>query len=190
MVMINLKGFQLKKCGHLQLFVLILICYVTPNVQAQPPHFPVPAGNPKQLFFLQRTPNTNTIVCELNLDNGKLKADEPVHVFWLRYQEKGQRQELNYIQRTFAYGMKVRKAADNNYEMYFVSFKRYKIYLQLGSDGKYHAYAMINKRFVILSSIYLHINGGSFWKPNVEYADLSGIDPVTAQVVKERMPMK
>ncbi|MCW3088449.1 MAG: CDP-alcohol phosphatidyltransferase, partial [Sediminibacterium sp.] len=27
--------------------------------------FPIPAGNPKQLFYLQRTNNTNTIICEL-----------------------------------------------------------------------------------------------------------------------------
>jgi hypothetical protein len=31
-------------------------------------HFPVPVGNPNQLFYLQRTTNTNTIVCELNLN--------------------------------------------------------------------------------------------------------------------------
>jgi hypothetical protein len=181
---------QFNSTKRKQLTFLVLALLTQWVAVAQPANFPVPAGNPKQLFYLQRTPNTNTIVCELNLENGKLNVAEPVHVFWLRYQEKGQRQELNYIQRNFAYGMKVRKAAENNYEMYFVSFKKYKIYLQLSSDGKYHAYAMINKRFVILNSIYLHINGGTFWKPNVEYADLTGQDPVTAQTIKERMPVK
>ncbi|WP_259071757.1 DUF4833 domain-containing protein [Mucilaginibacter sp. X4EP1] len=29
--------------------------------------FPVPRGNPKQLFFLQRSQNTNTVVYELNI---------------------------------------------------------------------------------------------------------------------------
>ena len=33
---------------------------------AQNLNFPIPKGNARQLFFLQRTPNTNTIVCELN----------------------------------------------------------------------------------------------------------------------------
>jgi hypothetical protein len=43
--------------------------------------FPVPKYNPKQLFYLQRTSNTNTIVYELNEDaKGQLEKDEPVHV--------------------------------------------------------------------------------------------------------------
>ena len=65
--------------------------------------FPVPKNNPGQLFYLQRTPNTNTIVCELNYKNGVLDKDDPVHVFWIRYGEQGQKAELNFIQRNFPY---------------------------------------------------------------------------------------
>src|SRR5688572_10785112 len=82
--------------------------------------FPVPGGNQKQLFYLQRTPNTNTIVYELNYKNGVIDPDNPVHEFWIRYQENGQRQELSYIQRKFAYGIKTRKLAENKYELSFV----------------------------------------------------------------------
>jgi hypothetical protein len=50
--------------------------------------FPVPSGNPNQLFYLQRTNNTNTIVCELNVNGkGQLDEESPVHVFWIRYNE-------------------------------------------------------------------------------------------------------
>src|SRR6266567_70305 len=71
--------------------------------------FPVPQGNPNQLIYLQRTPNKNTIVCELNLAaDGRLNADEPVHVFWIRYGEQAQRTELSFLQRNFAYGIKTR----------------------------------------------------------------------------------
>src|SRR5580765_3967987 len=69
--------------------------------------FPVPSGNDNQLFYLQRTPNTNTVVYEVKYTKtGQLDTTEPVHVFWIRYAEKGQRAELSYIQRHFAYGIK------------------------------------------------------------------------------------
>ncbi len=50
-------------------FLLIFLsCSVSFTVAAQD-KFPVPLGNPKQLFYLQRTANTNTIICELNYNN-------------------------------------------------------------------------------------------------------------------------
>ena len=155
-------------------------------VTAQPAGFPNPPIPPNHLFYLQRTPNKNTIMCELNYNSGKLDDDDPVHVYWLRYTEQGQKQELNFIQRKFAYGMKSRKLAENRYEIYFVSYKKFKMLLAPGADKKYHVFANINNKESILTKIYLHINGGSFWSPNVEYVEVTGLDPVTGQVVKER----
>lgn len=157
------------------------------SLLAQPANFPVPAGNVNQLFYLQRTPNSNTIVCELNYKNGKVDPAEPVHVFWIRYSEKGQRQELNYVQRTFAYGVKHRKIAENQYELNFVSYKKIKMYLQLAADGRFHVYSLINKKMCILNKFYLQINGGTFWSPNVEYVELTGLDPANNQPVKEKI---
>ncbi len=157
------------------------------SLQAQPPGYPVPPPGAHHLFYLQRTPNTNTIMCELNLKNGSLDTDDPVHVYWIRYQERGQKAELNYIQRKFAYGMKTKKLAENNYEISFVSYKKYKMLLKPGADGRYHVFSKINQREVILTRMYLSINGGSFWSPNVEYVQVTGFDPVTRQEVQERI---
>ena len=96
------RGFH-KTVG---LFLLLMGFMATLTVAAQD-KFPVPTGNPNQLFYLQRTANTNTIICELNYTNNNvLNAEEPVHVFWLRYTDKGQKEELNFIQKKFAYGIK------------------------------------------------------------------------------------
>lgn len=157
------------------------------ELRAQPANFPVPTGNSKQLFYLQRTPNTNTIVCEFNLKNGKLDSETPIHVFWLRYGDKGQREELDYIQRKFAYGISNRKIAENQYELNFVSYKKYKMYLLLAADGKYHVYTFINKKMCILNKIYIEIKGGSFWAPHVEYVEISGTQPTDNQPEIERL---
>lgn len=154
---------------------------------AQGNTFPVPEGNAKQLFFLQRTPNTNTIVCELNYKEGVVDKEDPIHVFWIRYQEKGQKEDLSYIQRKFAYGVKSKEIGDNKYELNFVSYKKYKMYLMLAADNQFHVYTTINNKSAILTSIYVEIKGGSFWSPNVEYVEVTGVDPATHSPVKERL---
>ncbi len=155
---------------------------------AQPAGFPVPPGSSNQLFYLQRTPNTNTIMYDLNVVNGNVDPDDPVHVYWLRYQEKGQKQELSYIQRKFAYGIKSNKISEREFELNFVSYKKKKMYLRPGADGKFHVFTAINRKQSMLTKIYLQIKqGGSFWSPNIEYVEITGIDPDTKQLVQERI---
>ena len=154
---------------------------------AQSPNFPVPKDNAKQLFFLQRTPNTNTIVCELNFTGGIVDKDDPVHVYWIRYQDKGQLEDLNYVQRKFAYGINSREIGQNKYELNFVSYKKYKMYLMQGADKQFHVFTTINKKQAILTRIFIEIKGGTFWAPNIQYVELTGIDMVTRTIVKERL---
>ena len=148
---------------------------------------PIPTGNPKQLFYVQRTPNTNTIVVELNDREGMPDPEDPVHVFWLRFQDKGQRAELSYIQRTFAYGIKSKKLGPEKYELHFVSYKKYSMYLIKAADHQYHVFAEIDGHPVILQRIFVEIRGGSFWTPHVEYVELKGTDPGTGKEVTGRI---
>ena len=176
---------------NLKQFLFITVINLTPVVfnfaTAQDKSFPVPVGNAKQLFFLQRTPNTNTIICELNYKDGIVDKENPVHVFWIRYQERGQIEGLSYIQRKFAYGIQSKEIGANKYELNFVSFKKYKMYLMQASDHQFHVYTLINKKQAILTRFYIEINGGTFWSPNVEYVEISGIEPTTHSIIKERL---
>ena len=168
---------------------LLITLFFSLNIlvaMAQPAGFPTPPSTADQLFYLQRTPNTNTIVCDLNLKDGKPDENNPVHVYWIRYTEQSQKQELNFIQRKFAYGIKSQKVRADSWEIYFVSYKKFKMWLMPGAGGKFHAYGYINSKLAIINKIYIHINGGTFWSPNVEYVDVTGTDPATSQTVKER----
>jgi len=169
------------------IFITILTPFLSIITLAQISNFPTPNGNSNQLFFLQRTPNTNTIVYELNVKNGKINEKEPVHVFWIRYQEMGQKEELSFIQRKFAYGLKFNKIKENQYEMSFVSYKKYKMYLQLADDGKFKVFTNINNKMSVLKKIFLEIHGGEFWTPNVEYVEITGADPTNNKTVRERI---
>ncbi len=150
--------------------------------------FPVPGGNPNQLFYLQRTSNTNTIVCELNLDKkGQPDPEAPVHVFWIRYSEGGMRKELNYIQRVFAYGIKSLPQGNGSYKLHFVSYKKQMLTLmQSPKDNKYHVFATINQKQALLNRIFLKVDGGSFWSPNIVYMEMKGTDVTTGKEIVER----
>ena len=150
-------------------------------------NFPVPKNISNQLFYLQRDPNPNTIICALNLKNGQLDKREPVHVFWIRYTEQGQPKELSYIQRTFAYGIKARALSNEEYELNFVSYKKLPLRLVKSGQDTYYVYANVNQKKVILRRLYIHIEGGTLWKPNVKYIQVEGVNASTGESTVERL---
>jgi phosphatidylglycerophosphate synthase len=151
--------------------------------------FPVPPHNSNSLFYLQRTPNINTVICELNEKNGVLDKNEPVHVLWIRYGEQKQRQELSFIQRHFAYGLKSRDLGNGVYELHFVSYRNVLFYLKKSPvDNKRYVYANITGKQAILNRIYIKIDpGGTFWSPNVEYLELKGTDTKSGKELIQRI---
>jgi hypothetical protein len=151
--------------------------------------FPVPEGVANQLFYLQRDPNANTVVYQLNLDPaGRVNRKEPVHVFWIRYAEGGQRKALTFVQRHFAYGLTARQTSSSTYELRFVSYAGFPLYLvRPEGEDQYRVYATIGRRRAVLKRIYLRIEGGSFWRPRVKYVELRGVDPATGGDLVERI---
>ena len=151
------------------------------------PAFPVPGNIPNMMFYMQRTPNSNTIIYDLNIQkDGKLDKDEPINVYWIRYADGGEKKELNYIQRKFAYGIKVKPIGNDKYDIRSVAYTKKEMYLMKSPTGEYHIYTKINNVMAILNRIYLQIEGGTFWFPNVVYIEMKGIDPVSGKEIKEQ----
>ena len=91
------------------------------------------------------------------------------------------------MQRRFAYGIRAEFISKDNYELRLVSCKNFPMVLSKGANNKYNVYATINQKKVILNRIFVKIDGGSVWKPNVEYVEVKGTDPSTGKVVIERL---
>ncbi|QQL51309.1 DUF4833 domain-containing protein [Mucilaginibacter ginkgonis] len=159
----------------------------TTKKKGKPPViFPTPPVNPNRMFYVQRDPNPNTAIYELNIKNGQLNEDEPIHPYWIKYNDKGQHEELNYIQRKFAYGLNQKRLGTDKWDIRFVSYKKLAMELMKGNDGKYHIFALFGQKQAILNRIFVRIEGGSFWIPNVVYVELKGTDPSTGQELTER----
>ncbi|ALL07156.1 CDP-alcohol phosphatidyltransferase [Pedobacter sp. PACM 27299] len=178
----------------LALFIFMLTVF-TVNAQTadrnnpSPLKFPTPKGIKNQLFYLQRDPNTNTIIYELNVDaKGEVNRAEPLLVYWLRYDDNGEKKDLSYIQRKFAYGIQTKEIGKDQYEIRFVSHKKIPMYLMVSKeDQKFHVYVTVNNKKIELNKIFVRIEGGSFWLPNVKYVELSGINTATDTPVIERI---
>ncbi|WP_046244161.1 DUF4833 domain-containing protein [Hymenobacter terrenus] len=151
--------------------------------------FPVPTGISNQLFYLQRDPNINTVIYQLNLNGaGKLDEDEPVRVFWIRYTEQGERKELSFIQRKFAYGLSAKKLATDKYELKFAAYNKVRFFLMKSpADNAFHVYTTIASKQIVLTRVYLRIEGGTFWVPNVKYIEFKGWNAASREPVVERV---
>ncbi|GGH00976.1 DUF4833 domain-containing protein [Mucilaginibacter phyllosphaerae] len=151
--------------------------------------YPTPPPNAMRLFYLQRSPNVNALVYDINIDKdtGKPDEDTPVHVYWLRYAEgHGEPSELTYIQRKFAYGVSSDALGNDRYDIRIMSYKKFPLTLMKAADGKYHIFATISKKQMILQNIFIQIEGGSLWAPNIIFVEMKGTDTVTGKVVTER----
>ena len=168
------------------------LLFTLPSVAAAPPPatvFPVPTGIANQLFYLQRDPNSNTVIYQLNVNAaGQLNEDEPVRVFWIRYAEQGERKDLNFIQRKFAYGLTAKKIAPDKYELKFAAYDKVRFFLmKSGPDNAFHVSATIANKQIVLTRVFLRIEGGTFWVPNVKYIEFKGWNPATREPVVERV---
>jgi len=168
----------------------VLICSF--NLSAQNKEdgkgFPVPAGNPNQLFYLQRNENTNTVIYELNEANEMLNAQNPVHAFWIMYTKNEQHEELSEMEQKFAYGIKIKTATREECQFTLVAYP--KIILQLKKDAmqKYQVYISPNKEEMLLHRVFIKVKEGGFsLKPTVEYVEFTGKDPINGKEITERI---
>ncbi|BFM41695.1 hypothetical protein CFS9_03360 [Flavobacterium sp. CFS9] len=177
--------------------IRILVLIFSGNLAAQsknpsPLNFPTPKNIDNMLFYIQRDPNINTAIYAINYqENGKINKSNPIKTYWIRYAEKGEKKELNYLQRKFAYGIESKTLDNEEFEFKFVSYKKLALTLKkIEADQKYHVFANVNQKKIQVEKIFVRIEGGSFWLPNVKYAEVTGIEALSNKTITERMLLK
>ena len=48
-----------------------------------------------------------------------------------------------------------------------------------------HDMVVVDEKLRLLDRVFIQINGGTYWFPNVEYAEFSGSDPVNGAPISE-----
>lgn len=179
-------------------FISLLIFFVlfSPEVlcaQKITPMFetmPVPPANRNMMFFLQRTIDRNTVIYEVNLQkNGKINEKKPLKIYWIDYDDGGKISQLTKLQNKFAYGIdfELIDKAKNIFSINLVSYKKLMLTLRTGKDKNYAMFVNINEKEAILSRILVHIIGGTYLKPVVDYIEVTGMDPESGESVSSRI---
>ena len=146
----------------------------------------------QQVHLLQQTLTTAARLLRLLGGSTGLDVKEPIKIYWISYAKKNEIEPLNYIQRNYAYGLDVKTidAVKKEFSFNLVSYKKQTLYLlKSATDNKYHVVTTLNGKLMILTRIFIQIEGGSFWFPKVKYIDVTGIDPTkNAEIVQRIIP--
>ena len=152
--------------------------------------FPVPPYSKKSLFYIHRSPNPNTVIYEVNLTaKNEIDPKDPVKIYWIRYGEKGQQRDLNYLERTFAYGVKPETIDEHSYKLQFVASKERSFVASLDEKGQAFATMKIGGRLSKLTKIFVQVAEEGWW-PKVAYVEFFGTDVETKKPAYEKMLIK
>ena len=157
------------------LFISFSLLSFNNNEQSE---YPIPPKTKELLFYIQRNHNKNTIIYDANFDkNGNLIKNKPINVYWIRYEENGQRMELRTIEKLFAYGVKCSKidTHKNQYKVKLVADEKRDFRLKQIAPFKAAIYTLINNKPSQLDHLYINANNSGFWS-RVKYIELFGED--------------
>ena len=134
------------------------------------------ALNHQALFKIERNKNANIIQYDAQFGaDGKLLKKEPIVAYWVRLADKGQVQELSWVQKTFAYGFNAKYDRDTDtVELDMKADIGRPITVKREGDD-YRATARIEGSISYIEKIFIHATGKGM-STTVEYIELHGDD--------------
>ncbi len=145
----------------------VLGAALLPNVLAQ---------SQQKLFTIERSLNEDQIVYFLHLDEKGLPLEEnPIQIKWLDKEKTGELVQINWIKKKFGYGIEILSQNEEQITFRFVSYDKKVFTLKKDNSGNYNVFGTINNCPMKIEHIYLEMDGGSFWKPNITEVAVKGI---------------
>ena len=154
--------------------------------------YPVPPRTTERLFFIQRNISKNVVVYDANLkESGKLDVKDPAKIYWKRYNgnQGGKERELKWIERNWAYKLKIFDTEPNHAIAAITAYKHKKFRIIQQEDGLVEAIVRINGRDAIMHYIFMHMVEGSVLH-DVNYLEVGGEDLETGEIVFEQFRPK
>lgn len=151
------------------------------------PEFKRP-DEPNQLFYVQRSPNSNTVIYAARLDaKGEINRSDPVDAFWRKFNIDGAKVGLNFIERSIAYGAHADRAVANKPITFTIAaLPERKLTLTLDAARKPQALMQIGTRTVKVAYVYLQVVEGGLM-PDVPALDVFGTDIASGKAIHEHI---
>ena len=151
--------------------------------------FAVSGDKVSHLFFIERSKNKNLVQYDIrHAENSDLPDLRPVNVYWVL--ANGRHENLNPIEREYAYGIVHQEKLDGNkFKVILAGLKGLEIIVERMNDS-FKAMISINGRESILEKIYIKSEEKRNGLPKVLYIDLFGRTKETGLPVRERVVPK
>ncbi len=133
------------------------------------------------LFKIDRSKDANVVYYTLTTDSlGNINEEDPIKIYWIKNTKKGKVEPLTWIQKKYAYGIKYQTIADNKASFKFVSYDKMTFTLKKLND-KYKVYTLFDDKLVEVNNVFVQIDGGTFWLPNVSSVTIYATEVKTNQ---------
>jgi len=141
------------------------------------------------LFFIERSKNKNLVQYDIRfIENSDLPVPGPINVYWIL--ENGRHEELNPIEREYAYGIvRQEKLEKDKFRVIVAGLKGLEIIVQRMNDS-FKATVSIKGTESILEKIYIKSEEKLKGLPKVLYIDLFGRTKEMGLPIKERIAPK
>ncbi len=148
--------------------------------------FAVSEERVSHLFFIERSKNQNLVQYDVRLTEDRdLPNPSPISVYWIL--ENGKREELNTIEREYAYGIAYQEKLDKNrFKVVLAGFKGLEIIVERMNDS-FRAMVSIDGRESILERIYIKSQERLTRPPKILYIELFGRTKERGLPIKERI---
>ena len=138
------------------------------------------------LFFIERSKNKNLVQYDIRLTgNTDFPDSGPVNVYWIL--ENGRHEELNSIEKKYAYGIARQQKIENDKLRVNLVVLRSRDILVEKIKGFFKAVVSINGEESILHKIYIKSEETAAGFPRVLYVELVGRAKQTNVLLRERI---
>lgn len=146
------------------------------------------AGDPVQgerLFRITRNKNDNIVFYDVRHKDGRLDKDNPVSVYWMIPSKKNKLENLNFIERTKAYGFSVVKSYGQDSVDIMLTAGKKPIRVTV-RGGRWIALAALDSQEVAIDSVYVMAEESGI-TPTVKWVEVIGHYPATGESVRKKI---
>lgn len=135
----------------------------------------------QHLFNIERSKNENVVQYDVQVKaDGKLDANEPVIAYWVRLAKDGQKEDLKWVEKQFAYGFKAKYNPKTNTATLDLVAKINRQIKVSEVQGEYRAETTIDSQPAYLEKIFISSKGKGM-STEIIYMELFGKDVQTGE---------
>ncbi len=153
--------------------------------------YPEPAKKNIRLFYIQHSKNHNTVVYDANTKDGIIDSSQPIKVYRIVYTQGGIKKPLSWIEKKFAYRLKLLESKPNLFKFRLVSRKGMYFYLNDDECKGARIYVTVNTHKMYLDKMFIQVKSGTLGiNVKVEYILFYGKGYNSGEPIIEKLIIK